>query len=142
MLNRPIGVLIVSIIVVIAAVLALTVGISTIFPGTPLDVIWALKNSFPIGFRSSTLGMVFGYFILVLGLIMIYAGWGLFKGKKWAWWTILLIFAVNAIGDAVSLVFGGGIDGIFGILIMSAFIIYLTRPGVKKFFENSDNRIK
>jgi ABC-type Fe3+ transport system permease subunit len=135
MVNRPKGVSFVVIIVFIVAVLALIVGISTIIPGTPLDVIWTLKNSFPTGFRSSLTGMIFGYFILILGLIMLYAGWGLLNGKKWAWWTILIIFAINGIGDAVSLTFGCGIDGISGILIVSAFIIYLTRPGVKEFFE-------
>ncbi len=133
--KRPIGVLLVSIIVFIAAVLAFMVGVSTVFPGTPLDVIWGLKNSFPAGFRSSLAGLIFGYFILLLGLIMVYAGWGLLKGKKWAWWTILIIFALNGIGDAISLVFGGGIDSVSGILIASAFIVYLTRPGVKEFFK-------
>ena len=135
MVNRPKGVLFVVIVVFMAAVLALIVGISTIIPGTPLDMIWTLKNSFPTGFRSSFTGILFGYFILILGLTMVYAGLGLLKGRKWAWWTIIIIFAVNGIGDAVSLAFGGGIDGISGILIASAFIVYLTRPGVKEFFE-------
>ena len=137
--KRPKGVIILAIIVFIAAILALIVSISTILPGTPLDIIWTLKNSFPTGFRSTVAGMIFGLFILTLGLIMIYAGSGLLKGKKWAWWTILIIFLANGIGDAISVAYGGGIKGISGILIASAFLFYLTRPNVKKFFQTEND---
>jgi hypothetical protein len=134
--NRPKGVLIVAIIVFIAAVLAFIVGISIIFPGTPLDMIWTLKNSFPAGFRNTATGMIFGYFLLILSLIMFYAVYDLIKGQKMAWWITVIVFAANGIGDAVSLSLGGGIDAISGIIIASAFLFYLTRPSVKKFFEN------
>ena len=134
--TRPKGILIVAIIVFIAALLALIIGITIFVPGTPLDMIWTIKNSFPTGFRSSSTGMIFGYFLLILGLILISAVWGLLKGMKWAWWVILIVFFINGIGDFISLVSGGGVDGISGVLIVSAFIIYLTRPNVKKYFEN------
>jgi hypothetical protein len=135
--KRPKGVLIVAIIFFIAAILALMVGISTIFPGTPLDVIWTLKNSFPTGFRNTSTGMIFGYFLLTLGLIMLYTVYGLIKGQKWAWWITLIIVTINGIGDAVSVALGnGGINGISGIIIAGSFIFYLNRPGVKKFFYN------
>ena len=135
--TRPKGVLIVAVIVFIAALLALIVGITIFIPGTPLDMIWTLKNSFPTGFRSSSNGIIFGYFILILGLILISAVWGLIKGMKWAWWVVLIVFLVNGIGDAISIVFGGGFNGISGVLIVSVFIIYLTRPNVKKYFDKN-----
>ena len=56
---------------------------------------------------------------------------------KWAWWIVLIVFLVNGIGDAISIVFGGGINEISGVLIVSAFIIYLTRPNVKKYFQKN-----
>ena len=133
--NRPRGVLIVAIIALIAAIIALIVGISIIFPGTPLDVIWTLKNSFPPGFRNTSLGITFGYFLLIGVLILLYAAYGLIKGKKIAWWITILIFTANGIGDAISLIYGGGINGISGIIIATIFLFYLTRPGVKKYFQ-------
>jgi uncharacterized BrkB/YihY/UPF0761 family membrane protein len=134
--NRPKGVLIVTIIVFIAAILALIIGISIIIPGTPLDVIWTLKNSFPIGFKSTFIGIIFGYFLLALGLIMLYSAYGLTKGRKWAWWITVIIFTVNGIGYAVSVALGSsGSDGITGILIAVVFLFYLTRPSVKNYFE-------
>jgi hypothetical protein len=138
--TRPKGVLIVAIIVFIAALLALIVGITIFIPGTPLDMIWTLKNSFPTGFRSSSTGMIFGYSILIIGLILISAVWGLLKGMKWAWWVVLIVFLVNGIGDFISVIFGGGVNGISGVLIVSAFIIYLTRPNVKKYFEKNQTK--
>lgn len=135
--TRPKGIIIVAIVVFIAAVLALIVAITIFIPGTPLDMIWNIKNSFPTGFRSSSIGIIFGYFILILGLILISAVWGLLKGMKWAWWIVLTVFLVNGISDAISIVFGGSIDGISGVLIVSAFIIYLTRPNVKKYFQKN-----
>ena len=135
--TRPKGILIVTIIVFIAALLALIIGITIFVPGTPLDMIWTLKNSFPTGFKSSLIGMIFGYFLIILGLILISAVWGLLKGMKWAWWVVLIVFLINGIGDFISLVSGGGINGISGVVIVSAFIIYLTRPNVKKYFEKN-----
>lgn len=134
MIKRPKGIVVITIIVFIAAILALIVGISIFIPDTPLNIIWTLKNSFPIGFKSSITGMIFGFFILLLGLIMVYAGWGLLKGKKWAWWTVLIIFIINGIGETVSLISDNKIDGVSGLVIMILFILYLTRPNVRKFY--------
>jgi hypothetical protein len=134
--NRPKGVILVAIIMFIAAVLAIIIGISIIIPGTPLDAIWNLKNSFPPGFKSTIIGIIFAYFLIILGLIMLYATYDLTKGCKWAWWITIIIFTVNGIGDAVSLAFGGGFNGITGIIIITVFLFYLTRPNVKKYFEN------
>ena len=133
--NRPNGVLIVAIILFFAAFLALIVATTIIFPGTPLDVIWISRNPFPPGFRDATIRMIFGYFLFVLGLILFCAVYGLTKGMKWAWWIVIIVFAVNGIGDAASVASGGGIAGISGVIIAVAFLFYLTRPGVKRFFQ-------
>ena len=134
--NRPIGISIVAIIFFFLAILSLIIGISIIIPNTPLDVMWTLKNSFPPGFKYTTAGMAFGYFLVILGLIILYTGWGLLKCRKWAWWITVIIFVANGIGDVARLALGG-IEGISGILIAAGFLFYLTRPGVKAFFEKS-----
>jgi hypothetical protein len=132
---RPKGVLIVAIIMLFAAIMALIVGISTFIPGTPLDIIWTLNNSFPQGFTNSLMGIIFGIFIFTLGLIILSTVWGLLKGLKWAWWITIIIFILNALGDLFRLTLGG-FEGIFGILIAAGFLYYLNRPNVKAFFEN------
>ncbi|MGB9980026.1 hypothetical protein [Methanobacterium sp.] len=132
--NRPKGILIVSIILFFAAVMALIVAISTFFQGTILDVLWTLNNSFPSGFRSSTVGMIFGIFILILGLVVLSAALGLPKGRKWSWWITVIIFMANGIGDATRLALGS-IEGIAGILIAAVFLFYMTRPKIRTFFK-------
>lgn len=136
MKNTPKGILIVSIILFIAAVMALVVATSTLIPGTPLDILWTLNNSFPPGFKFTTLGIVFGVFILFLGLILLFAVWGLPKGRKWAWWITVIIFAANGIGNLAKIAMDG-IEGIMGMLIAAVFLFYLTQPGIRAFFKFS-----
>jgi len=134
--NRPIGISIVTIIFFFLAVLSLIIGISIIIPHTSLDVLWTLKNSFPPGFKYTTAGMAFGYFLVILGLIILYTGWGLLKGRKWSWWLAVIMLAANGISGVVSLALGN-FGEIFGILIIAGFLFYITRPGVREFFEKS-----
>ena len=134
--NRPVGIIVVAIIMFFAAFMALIVGISIIIPGTPLDVLWTLNNSFPSGFQFTFAGMLFGYFLMILCLVGLYTGWGLLRGRKWAWWITVIILAVNAIGNVVRIALGG-VEGIVGILIAAGFLFYLTRPQVKTFFEKN-----
>jgi hypothetical protein len=137
MKNRPKGISIIAIILFFAAVMALIVGISIVFPGTALDVLWTLNSSFSPGFKFTSAGMILGYFLVILSLVILSAGWGLLKGRKWAWWITIIIFAANGIGDVFRIALGGIIEGIVGILIAVGFLFYLTRPGVKAFFEES-----
>jgi len=132
--NTPKGILIVTLILFFAAVMALIVAVSTLIPGTPLDILWTLNNSLPPGFKSTALGIAFGVFILFLGLILLFTVWGLPKGRKWAWWITVIIFVANGLGDITRLALGG-IEGIVGILIAAVFLFYLTRPEVKEFFK-------
>ncbi len=132
--SRPKGILIVTVFLFFLAVGALTAGISTLLPGTPLDVLWALNNSFPPSFRYTSTGKILTIIIIIFGLILLSAGWGLLKGQKWAWWLIVIIFTVAGIGFAVRTALGS-IEGIVGVLVAAGIIFYLIRPGVQKFFE-------
>lgn len=85
------------------------------------------------------IGKLFGVFLLILGVIVLYTRYGLLKGRKWAWWITLIIFAANGIGDATRITLDGVVEGIFGLLIAVGFIYYLTRPDVRAFFEISQN---
>jgi len=116
--------------------MAFLVAISTIFPGTPLDVLWTLNNSVSPGFRYTSSGMIFGYFLFILVLVVLSTVWGLLKGLKWAWWITVMIFVANGIGNIVRLALGG-IEGLVGIFITGGFLYYLTRPRVKHFFGKS-----
>ncbi|HEX7467339.1 MAG TPA: hypothetical protein VF324_01965 [Methanobacterium sp.] len=51
----------------------------------------------------------------------------------------MIILTVNGIGDVANLALGS-IDGIVGILIAIGFLFYLTRSGVKAFFEKGSEK--
>jgi hypothetical protein len=131
--NKPKGILILAIVMFFAAFMGFIVFISTFVNGTPLDVIWTLNNSIPQDFKNSLLGKILGIFVLMIGIIVLSAGWGLLKGLKWAWWITVIIFVLNGIGDVLRVVLGG-FEGIAGILIALIILYYLTRPDVKAFF--------
>jgi hypothetical protein len=132
--KTPIGIILLGALVFIVALIALIVGISTLLPGTPLDIVWNIKNSFPPDFRTTMIGKVFGSFILILGMVMMASVYGLIKGSKIAWWAIVIIFTVNLVGDLVSVILGKGIDNVIGIVIVGVLLIYMTRPSVRSYF--------
>jgi hypothetical protein len=134
MKNRPKGILFVTAFMFFLAAGALIAAISTLFPGTPLDVLWVLNNSFPQSFRFTTTAKILAIIMLIFSLILTSAGWGLLKGQKWAWWLILILFTVAGIGFAVRIALGS-IEGVVGVLVSSGIIFYLNRPGVRKFFK-------
>jgi hypothetical protein len=134
MTKRPLGIVIVAIIMFFASLMALIVGISLLLPGTVLDILWTLN---PAAAGLTSMGTILGFFLLFICITASFTGIGLLKGLKWAWWIVIIIFILNGIGDVVRVALGG-IEGLIGILIAAVFLFYLTRPEVKKFFEKSN----
>jgi hypothetical protein len=58
---------------------------------------------------------------------------GLLRGRKWAWWFAVVLFAINGCGDLVSLFWTKEmLKSGSGVLIAGAFLIALSR--VKNYF--------
>ncbi|MTK64576.1 MAG: hypothetical protein F8N15_08655 [Methanobacterium sp.] len=132
--KRPKGVTAVSLLVLIIAFVALIAGISVLVVGTPLDILWTLKSSLSPSIRGTMLGIMFGVFVMAIGLILLLSSYGLLKGNKIAWWAVVVIFGANALGDLVSLIMGN-IQSISGVIIVGILLVYLTRPNVRSYFD-------
>lgn len=132
--KRPKGVTIVSFVVFIVAVIALIAGISILVVGTPLDILWTMKSSLSPSIRGTMIGNLFGIFVMLLGIILLASSYGLLKGNKIAWWAVVIIFGINALGDLISLVMGN-IQSISGVIIVGILLVYLTRLNVRKYFD-------
>jgi hypothetical protein len=132
--NRPLGISFVSVLVFLIAIISLVVGISLFVTGTPLDLLWTIKASLSPSIRGTLTGNIFGIFLLLLGAVLMVSGYGMLRGNKIAWWAVIIIFGVNAIGDLVSLIMGN-INSISGIIIVGILIVYLTRPNVRNYFK-------
>ena len=132
--NRPIGISFVSVLVFAVALISLVVGISLFLVGTPLDLLWTVKSSLSPSIRGTLVGNIFGIFLLLLGTVLMASSYGLLKGNKIAWWAVIVIFMVNAMGDLASLIMGN-IESISGVIIVGILVLYLTRPHVRSYFK-------
>ncbi len=132
--KRPAGVKIVGLIVFIVSMIALTAGISILVVGTPLDILWTLKSSISTSIRGTFIGIIFGTFVLILGLVLLASSYGIIKGNKIAWWAVVIIFGINALGDLVTVLMGN-LNSLIGVIIVGILILYLTRPNVRRYFK-------
>jgi hypothetical protein len=132
-MNRPLPVTIVAIFLFLATAIAAVVGISLLFPNPLLDRLWELNKQGAALFRS--IGPVSGLFLLGLSCGTLAAGFGLLRGRRWAWWFALILFSIDALGDVVSYflihdVLRAGI----GVIVSSVFLYLLCRRNVRDYF--------
>ncbi len=135
--ERPLGVTILAILAMISGILTIIGGIAFISLGPLLSMAAhrgagaALALSFIAPFGTA-LGAVF----VVIGIISLIVGWGLWKGSSWAWYLSVILLAISLISSvaqmALAPVMAGG--GIVSIIIDVVILYYLFRPHVKEFF--------
>ncbi|MEP6577152.1 MAG: hypothetical protein ABJB85_12055 [Nitrososphaerota archaeon] len=117
--NRPIGITIIAILMVIS-------GILFIIGGVGLTALGVLSLVFLAG----------GIGSIILGIASLVVAWGLLKGAGWAWIVTLIITVISIIVNIASLA-GGNTANIIGIIINGIIIYYLYRPNVKSYFGRS-----
>ncbi|MGA8484299.1 MAG: hypothetical protein WB706_07855 [Nitrososphaeraceae archaeon] len=162
-MERPLGVTVIAILVVIGGIMSLFGGISLVIVGALLSTSFTdVSTTSPIiGSLFGVLSAALGAVLLVVGVGYVIMSYGLLKGKGWAW-TITIILtligiAINIIsaitggvsnistinnmnGDANSFIYGI-VGSVIGIAISVAIIYYLYRPQVKLFFDKTSSKI-
>lgn len=162
-MERPLGVTVIAILVVIGGIMSLFGGISLVIVGALLSTSFTdVSTTSPIiGSLFGVLSAALGAVLLVVGVGYVIMSYGLLKGKGWAW-TITIILtligiAINIIsaitggvsnistinnmnGDANSFTYGI-VGSVIGIAISVAIIYYLYRPRVKLFFDKTSSKI-
>lgn len=108
-------------------------GVSLLTPGAALDWIWLLK---PAEHQAlAALGPWIGWGFLALAVAMAAASWGTFGRRRWGLWLAIVIFAVNAAGDAARIPSGAVWEGAIGVAVTAAILWGLTRARVRATFE-------
>jgi hypothetical protein len=127
---KPITVPIVAAFLWIAMVIALVVGIALSFPGTFLDQIWRYNPPAHAAFQMA--GRASGVGFLILGVALGAAARDLVRGRRWAWWFAVVIFALNGIGDLFALLATRDFarNG-SGLVIAAGFLVALLRKNVR-----------
>jgi hypothetical protein len=116
--DRPLGVLLISVLEIIAAFY--------VFLGV------AAFSSIHLLGISRIVGIVAGFggtLLLVLGIILLAAAYGLWAGERWGWWLSMVISGFMVLSIAL-------LD-IVGFVIGLVLIYYLTRKYVKRWFRLS-----
>ncbi len=90
--SRPLG-------VTILAVLTILIGILVFFLGLALTVSAGVFTFFVPLFG---LGIVVGFLVLLVGVLMIVSGMGLLRLRMWAWWLAILSFVLGAASSVLS----------------------------------------
>jgi hypothetical protein len=92
---------------------------------------WEMNRPAYIAFEK--LGRLSGAILLTLAAMASIAGAGLLRGRGWAWWMAVALFAINGLGDLINLILSHDLlRGGTGVLIAGAFLFFLTRPGVRR----------
>ncbi len=113
--DRPLGVLIISILEVLGAFFVL-LGVAA----------FSAVHLLGLG---SIIGIIAGFggtLLLICGVILLFSAYGAWSGERWGWWLNMVI--------AGFLVLSIALLDILGFVIGLVMIYYLTRKYVKKWF--------
>ncbi len=131
--GRPATVTVVAVFLFLAAAVAVVTGFSLLFPSPFWNRLWDLNR--PAYEAFVKLKTVSGALLAALGVGSGFAGAGLLRRRRSAWWFAVVLFTINGLGDLVALFFTRDlIRGASGVLIAGAFLFCLTRPQVRRQF--------
>jgi len=105
--NRPLGVTIIAILMIIVGILSIAGG--------------------------AILFLLGGFVLVAVGIASIVVAYGLWKGKRWAWIITLILSVIGLISGIIYLALGK-FQEIGHVIINGVIIYYLYRPNVKAFF--------
>ncbi len=129
--NRPVAVVLLVAVAGIGTVLSVAVGLSILWPGTFLDIIWKLNPTAYMMFTS--VGKVSGVLLICLGILSLIAGLSLLQGRKWSWWLALFLLLTVAIINSSRFVAGDPGEFLGTPLTLCLLWLHL-RPNVRKYF--------
>jgi xanthine/uracil permease len=131
--HRPKAVVIISIFLFAATIVAFITGESLVFPNTLLDNLWKFNPAGAALFHS--IGRISGVFLLALGVATFFAARGLLRGRGWAWWFGVSLFAIDACGNIVSyFLTHDALRSMTGAIISGTFLFFLCSYSVRGYF--------
>jgi len=128
--NRPMGVTILAILAFIGGALQLATGVAAVAFG-------GLAGAAVGGTEGAAVGglvAISGLFLIVLGVVALLAGFGLWQLKPWAWLLTIAWAILGLVSAALTLLSGDVTSAIISAIIPAVVIWYLNRPDVKAAF--------
>lgn len=129
-MDRPVGAIIVAVLVFLRGLFALFVGVLALGFGT-LALVGGAFTSTSLGIDAGTVSLIWGGLKLLGGVIFLGLGYGLLKGASWAWmWTVIFL-GLAIVMDIVPMFTGGGIAWI-SLLFSGIILVYMLTGGVRE----------
>jgi hypothetical protein len=134
--KRPAGFVPLGIFFFFGATMASYAAFTLAVPGTFLDAAWRLN---PVGHAAlSSLGRIMAAPLLLLASVLLVAGLGWFRRRRWGWVLGLALIAINLAGDLSNLVFREELlKGTIGVGIAGLLLTYMTRASVRNYFRDA-----
>jgi hypothetical protein len=117
----------------LAAAIAIAAGITLIWPGSAVDVIWSIRQD-DTHQKMVALGWPAGLGLWLLGAVALATAVGSFGQRRWAWWLAIVTLSVNGLSDVARMAMGGVVEGLAGAAIAALILFWLTRPKVRAQF--------
>ena len=120
--------------ITILAILELIFGIIILIGGAAVAAVSGsgILSTLGYGYLSG-MAAVAGGVLVVLGLVVLVVGWGMWTGKGWAWLLSVILYVLGILFGIASLA-SGSLTSIVGLLIEIFLLWYMFRPHVKAFF--------
>ena len=128
----PLGVRLLAIFFLAATIMLLLAGAALLWPDTPFEAIWPLNP--PHRAELMPYRLLLGPFFFALSAPMALACLGCIGRRRWGWWLGVAIIVANGLGDAAQIVVGRILEGVLGIAVAGAIVLYLTRPSTRAAF--------
>lgn len=132
--SSPIAPIIVSVLALLAAAIAVAAGVTLLWPGTPLDVIWSIRTD-DAHQQMLALGWPVGAGLWLVGLVAVVLAVGSLQRRRWAWWLAVAGLAVNGLSDLARLPMGQVAEGLIGVAIAGVLLALLVWPRVRTQFD-------
>jgi hypothetical protein len=130
--TSPPGMTTIGIFLLFGTVMAFVAGITLVWPGTFLDRMWALN---PRAYDElAPLGKTVGLLFLALAVALALAAAGWLKRRRWGWQLAVAIIGIQVLGDFVNIFFGHAVQGLVGVTMAGALLLYMNRPRVRAKF--------
>ena len=132
----PAGVRTIAVVLFLASAVSFLTGSSLLFPEVAWwHRLWELNRPANAFVSQEHLATMAGVLLLALGIVTATTGWGLLRGRRWAWWIAVAVFAINGCGDLLTLIVQRDVvKGGSGVLIASVFLFLLMRSGTRRYF--------
>ena len=131
--NEPgIGIKAIGVFFLLASGIALTSGLSLCFPGGVLEWIWQINPRAHLSFAH--LGTWSIALLAILSFVCLGTGIGLWRDRRWGYWSAVIIFGINLLGDLLNFLLGSEPRAIYGIPIVATLLAYLFSRKVRLHF--------